>query len=409
MKRIRRILCVALACVILTHTTAPATYAGTSISSITNESIKEKKNQISQSEEAKKQLKQNIANAKALKQELEGLKSDVAAYIKKIDAEIVAIDAKIEEYKGLIADKEEEITVITGELEEAIEKENTQYEAMKQRIRFMYKKGDSFYLEIMLSAKSFSDFLTKADYIEKLEAYDRKMMDEYTAAREWTELCKQALEAEKAYLDQCKLNEEAERQAQQELLQEKEAQLAKYTSNIKATENQISDYEAEYEEQTRVIEALEAAILAEQKAIAAANGIILSYDGGKFTWPAPAYTRISDDFGYRTDPINGSTSYHSGIDMAAPSGSKILAAYDGVVVAAEYNWSMGNYVMISHGDGLYTIYMHSSKLNCKKDDIVARGDVIAYVGTTGRSTGPHLHFGVRLNGSYVSPWPYLGY
>ena len=145
------------------------------------------------------------------------------------------------------------------------------------------------------------------------------------------------------------------------------------------------------------------------KAIAAANGIVLSYDGGKFTWPAPAYTRISDDFGYRTDPINGTTSYHSGIDMAAPSGSKILAAYDGVVVAADYNWSMGNYVMISHGDGLYTIYMHSSKLNCKKDDIVARGDVIAYVGTTGRSTGPHLHFGVRLNGSYVSPWPYLGY
>ena len=130
MKRIRRILCAAVACVILAHTAAPVSYAGTSISSITNESIKEKKNQISQSEEAKKQLKQNIADAKALKKELEGLKSDVAAYIKKIDAEIVAIDAKIEEYKGLISDKEDEITVITAELEDAIDKENTQYEAM---------------------------------------------------------------------------------------------------------------------------------------------------------------------------------------------------------------------------------------------------------------------------------------
>ena len=145
MKRIRRILCVALACFILAKTAAPATFAGTSISSITNESIKQKKDQISQSEEAKKKLKQNIANAQALKKELEGLKSDVAAYIKKIDAEIVAIDARIEEYKGLIADKEEEIVVITGELEEAIEKENTQYEAMKKRIQFMYKRGDSFY------------------------------------------------------------------------------------------------------------------------------------------------------------------------------------------------------------------------------------------------------------------------
>lgn len=409
MKRIRRILCVAVACLILAHTAMPATYAGTSISSITNESIKQKKDQISQSEEAKKQLKQNIANAQALKKELEGLKNDVTAYIKKIDAEIVAIEGRIEEYKGLIAEKEQEIEVITAELNEAIERENAQYEAMKQRIRFMYLKGDSFYLEIMLNAKSFADFLTKADYIEKLEAYDRKMLDEYTAAREWTELCKQALESEKEYLDQCKANEEAERQAQQELLAEKEQQLAQYTSDIKAKENQIANYEAEYEEQTRVIETLEAAILAEQKAIAAANGIILSYDGGKFTWPAPAYTRISDDFGYRTDPINGSTSYHSGIDMAAPAGSKILAAYDGVVVAADYNWSMGNYIMISHGDGLYTIYMHASKLFVKKDDIVARGDHIAAVGTTGRSTGNHLHFGVRLNGAYVSPWPYLGY
>ncbi|MBP5298478.1 MAG: peptidase M23, partial [Lachnospiraceae bacterium] len=177
MKRIRRILCVALACFILAKTAAPAAYAGTSISSITNESIQEKKNQISQSEEAKKQLKQNIANAKALKQELEGLKSDVAAYIKKIDAEIVAIEARIEEYKGLISAKEEEIAVITAELEEAVERENTQYDAMKKRIQFMYKKGDSFYLEIMLSAKSFSDFLTKKEYIEKLEAYDRKMLD----------------------------------------------------------------------------------------------------------------------------------------------------------------------------------------------------------------------------------------
>ena len=93
--------------------------------------------------------------------------------------------------------------------------------------------------------------------------------------------------------------------------------------------------------------------------------------------------------------------------MAAPSGSPILAAYDGEVVAAAYNGSMGNYVMLDHGDGLYTIYMHASALYVSKGQTVARGEKIAAVGSTGRSTGPHLHFSVRLNGSYVSPWNYL--
>ena len=408
MKKLRRILCAALATIILGMCVAPISYAGTSLSAITNDSIKEKQNQISQSEEMKKQLKNNIANVTALKKELEGLKKDVTAYIKKIDEELVAIQEKIEEYKVLIAQKEVEIAQITEELNEAIAVENAQYEAMKARIRMMYEKGDSFYLEIMLSAKSFSDFLTKADYIERLEAYDRKMLDEYKATREWTELCKLTLESEKAVLDEAKAAQEADEASMQELLSQKEAELARYTQDIKNKENMIADYEAELEEQSQVIEALEAAILAEQKAIAAANGVVLNYDGGKFTWPAPSYTRISDDFGWRTDPINGTTSYHSGIDMAAPGGSSILAAYDGVVVAAEWNWSMGNYVMINHGDGLYTVYMHASQLNCKKDDIVARGEVIAKVGSTGRSTGNHLHFSVRLNGTYVSPWPYLG-
>ncbi len=409
MKKFKRILCIIASCIIVGTLSAPSSYAGTSLSAITSDSIKDKQNQISQSEEMKKQLKNNIANAQAIKKELEGLKSDVTAYIQKIDAEIVAIQEKIEEYKVLIEEKEEEIVEITEDLEEAIAVETSQYEAMKARIRMMYVRGESMYLEIMFSAKTFSDLLTKADYIEKLEAYDRKKLDEYKASREWTELCKAALEAEKEALDEAKAAQEADEAAMQELLEEKEAELAKYKKDIAAKENQILDYEAELEEQVRVIEALEAAILEEQKAIAAQYGVILSYDGGTFTWPAPKYVRISDEFGYRTDPFTGATGYHSGLDMAAPGGSPILAAYDGVVVAADWNWSMGNYVMINHGDGLYTVYMHASKLLCKKDDIVARGEQIANVGTTGRSTGNHLHFSVRLNGAYVNPWPYLGY
>lgn len=408
MKKFKRIVCVVLSLLTVLSITAPASYAGTSLSAITSDSIKEKKNQISQSEEIKKQIKNNLANAQAIKKELEGLKKDVTEYIRKIDAEIVSIQEKIEEYNGLIAEKEAEIEQITIELNEALAVEEAQYEAMKARIRMMYKRGDTMYFDILFSAASFSDLLNKAKYIESLEAYDRKMLDEYTATREWTELCKQTLESEKQVLDEAKAAQEADEAAMKELLSEKEDQLNQYTKDIQKKEAQISDYEAELEEQSRVIEALEAAILAEQKAIALANGVILNYDGGKFTWPAPSYVKISDDFGWRSDPFTGAQSWHSGIDMAAPGGSKILAAYDGVVVAADYNWSMGNYVMINHGDGLYTVYMHATQLLCKADDIVARGDQIATVGSTGRSTGNHLHFSVRLNGNYVNPWPYLG-
>lgn len=384
------------------------TNAGSSLSSITNDSIREKQQQIAESENVKNQLEQNITNAKAIKKELEGLKQDTAAYIEKVDAEIVQIQEKIEELNTLITEKETEIEEITTELNEAIEAENAQYEAMKQRIKFMYERGDNFYLELMFSASSYSDLLTKADYIDMLEAYDREKLDEYTETREWTELCKETLEAEKETLDTAKATQEEEEASLQDLLSEKEAQLTSYNQQIDAKTAEINENQESLEEMTEVIEALEAAILAEQKAIASANGVVMNYDGGMFTWPAPSYTRITDDFGYRTDPINGTTSYHSGIDMAAPAGTPILAAYDGVVVAAAFNWSMGNYVMINHGNGLYTVYMHASTLLVSKDDVVARGEQIAKVGTTGRSTGNHLHFSVRLNGSYVSPWPYLG-
>ena len=116
---------------------------------------------------------------------------------------------------------------------------------------------------------------------------------------------------------------------------------------------------------------------------------------------------VTSPFGIRTHPITGIQKFHNGIDMAAPGGSAILAAYDGKVVAADYNSSMGNYIMIDHGDSLYTIYMHASALYVSSGQSVSAGSTIAAVGSTGRSTGAHLHFSVRQNGSYVSPWNYL--
>ena len=179
-------------------------------------------------------------------------------------------------------------------------------------------------------------------------------------------------------------------------------------TKIKQASAELADYEAQYAEEVAVIEALEAQILEEKKALAAQQNRI-SYDGGMFAWPCPEYIRVTEEFGWRNNPFSGRPEFHSGIDLGAPAGSPILAAYDGVVVASTYNWSMGNYVMINHGDGLYTIYMHASALYVSKGQSVSKGEKIAAVGTTGRSTGNHLHLGLYVKGDYLDPAKYVNF
>ena len=127
-----------------------------------------------------------------------------------------------------------------------------------------------------------------------------------------------------------------------------------------------------------------------------------------FTWPCPGYTYISSDYGYRTQPTTGASTNHQGIDIAAPTGAIIVAAQNGTVLAYGYNSSMGNYVKLQHANGLVTVYMHMSKIaSLSTGKSIVAGQTIGYVGSTGVATGPHLHFGVMLNNTYVSPWNYL--
>lgn len=375
-------------------------------SELTNDSIKKKEEEIKQAKEEKKELQNSLTDVKKLKKELETSKTNLANYITELDASLATIQAKIAEYKTLISDKETEIAETTLELEAAVAVQEAQYEAMKNRIKFMYEKGDTFYLELLFASESFGDMLNKAEYIEMLSAYDREKLDEYVAQAEYVALCKESLEEEKSVLEEAKAAVEAEETAMNELIADKEAEINAVSGDIANKEAAIAEYEAYIAEQNETIAALEKAVAEERKKLAAEQG--RKYDGGVFAWPAPSYTRISDEYGYRIHPILGTKQFHNGLDMAAPGGSPILAAYDGKVVAAAYSNTMGNYIMIDHGDGLYTIYMHASALYVSSGTEVSKGDKIAAVGTTGRSTGNHLHFSVRLNGNYVSPWNYLG-
>ena len=401
MKILKKMLCIIVCIGII------VVFPAETAEAVTNDAIQEKEAEIAAAKKEVEGLKSNLTDIEAIKKELEQSKNDLNAYVEQLDTQLGNIQDKINEYNNLIAQKEYEIELTTQELNDAIAKQEEQYEAMKKRIKFMYEKGDSLYMELIFSATSLSDTINKADYIEALSAYDRDQLDEYVKTRELIELCKAELEAQREVLDEAKLAVEAEEVSVNSLIAEKEAQIVSVSEDISTKEAAIKEYEDMIAAENAEIMALEKAVAEEKARLAAENANARSYDGGMFANPCPGYRRLSDDYGNRIHPTLGVEKFHNGIDLAAPSGTPIYSAYDGDVVAADYSSSMGNYIMINHGNGLYTLYMHCSALYVSKGASVYKGQNIAAVGSTGRSTGPHLHFSVRLNGNYVSPWNYL--
>jgi len=385
----------------------PIKASATSISSITSESIKEKEDQINKAQGEKKQLESNLSDLQKIKKDLENKKTDLQAYVKQLDGNLAEIEAKIAELNSKIKEKEAEIEENERQLEAALEREEKQKESMIRHIRLMYERDESYIIEMLMRSSSYSDFLVRADYAELVASYDRKMWEEFMETRHYIELCKEELDLEKEILDQTKANVEIEQSNLESLIDQKNRDITAYQTDINNKEQAIKEYENMIKQQDEEIKALEDAIAAEKRRILESNGKVITYDGGIFKFPLASFTRISDDYGNRIHPTLGVEQFHNGVDFAAPKGTAIYAAYDGVVVAATYSASMGNYVMIDHGSGLYTIYMHASTLYVSKDDVVARGDTIAAVGSTGRSTGNHLHFSVRKDGAYVSPWNYI--
>ena len=371
------------------------------------QSIAQKQKEIEETQSQRKQLEGGLTDVKQIISSLETSKSNLAAYVKQLDTELTAAQTRITELTDMISEKESEIVQTKAELEEALEREASQYDAMKLRIQNMYERGTDFYFEAIFSAASFGDMLNRADYVEKITESDRKILDNFRTTREYVEVCKAQLEEEQELLEKAIVKVEQEQESLETLISEKQTEINAFQADINDKEAVLREYEAEIAARNAEIKALEDAVKAEQAALEAASNPKRKYDGGMFAWPAPSYTRISDDYGDRMHPTLGINRFHNGVDMAAPGGSPILAAYNGTVVAAAYNASMGNYIMIDHGDNLFTIYMHASALYVSKGAEVVKGQKIAAVGTTGRSTGNHLHFSVRLNGNYVNPWGYL--
>lgn len=352
----------------------------------------EKARQDAEEAKAKKNAAQEILDG------LEKAKDSIEDYIVQLDLELTKIQVEISRLERSQKDLEESIKETQKNLELAKTAQEEQYEAMKQRIQMVYESGNKGYLDVLLTATSMTDMINKTEYVSQVSLYDYNILKKLKKAKEQVANMKQKLDKDletNATL-QAQVNEQKE--TMESLVKEKNDQVAQYEVSIESQEEEIAKYAAAEAEAESIIAAAEAV------ASSSANS---TYSGGVFTWPAPGNTRITSYFGGRDAPTAGASTYHKGIDIACNTGDSVVAAAAGTVIVSTYNYAEGNYICIDHGGGVVTVYMHNSALLVSVGESVVAGQQIAQAGSTGYSTGPHLHFGVRVDGTYVDPMGYL--
>ena len=397
---IRRI--AALVLILVLAAGIPIQASSASTEKVTEDAASTKSLQEAQDEKA--QLEKALKEAQSTIEDLRDSKGDIESKVTELNQHLIDISARITDLENQLTAKSEDIQETKDELAGAKEREAQQYADMKVRIQFMYENGQTSYLEALLSSRNISEFLNSADYIAQIQSYDRQKLTEYQDTVESIVNLEAQLEQEYTDLEALKSTVESNKATVAAMMRQKESELADISGDIEDAQSDADYYAAEIQAQEELIAAIKRA-----EAEKAAAGVEEHpYTGGAFRWPCPSSTRVTSDYGTRVSPMSGASSNHKGIDIGASAGADIIAAADGTVTAASYSSAAGNYVMIDHGGGLYTVYMHASSLLVSPGQTVSAGDVIAKVGSTGISTGSHLHFGVSLNGSYVSPWSYLG-
>lgn len=370
--------------------------------------------EIDSIEAQKEELQAERADMQAGIDELEAQRASVLEQKAALDAqnelarqEIELIDEQISLYTSLVEEK-------ARELEQAEAEEAAQLDTYKTHIRAMEENGKYTYLDIIFRSASLSELLTAIDQIGEIMEADKRLYDEYSAAREHTEDVKPAYESTLAELS----DRSDELEAQKADLEE---QIASAVDLINELEADLEQARAEYAANEAAeaalnsqLDAINAEIAAQEEAArqeAAQNNQEYTGTGstatGSYIWPCPSSTYVTSRYGYRTHPIFGDERFHSGIDISANEGATIIAADSGTVSVATYSSSYGNYVTIYHSNGTYTLYAHMSSLAVSAGQTVSQGDTIGYAGSTGWATGPHLHFEIRSNGGTVDPLAYF--
>ncbi len=391
---LRRAAVLLLALVIFLPLTGPGVVLETS--AVTQAEIDALKGSAGKLAEQKKDIQAQLKAVQADKSNALKKKELLEDQIDLIRQEIANINEQIAMYDQLIAEK-------TVELEQAEADEKAQFDLFCRRMRHMEEQGETSYWSILFTSGDFSELLDNYMMIEEIIQYDNQVIDSLVALQEKVANDRTVLEEAQAEQETAK----AQQMAAQDELKAQEDEVDKLIAEISAQEDLLEEME---EELNKAARALDAQIKAKEREYAAQVANVPSESG--YLWPLPGgYNTISSLAGGRIHPVTGKPGNHAGIDIPAPSGTNIYAAKSGVVIHAAKgtgsSWSYGNYVIVSHSDGTSTLYAHMSRIGCKEGQTVKQGDVVGYVGTTGRSTGNHLHFEVRSGSTRKDPVNYF--
>jgi murein DD-endopeptidase MepM/ murein hydrolase activator NlpD len=357
--------------------------------------------------------KAQSANATQEKGEIEAQIAKEKASINELMAEIDNTVLQKNKTQAELDQKEAELLQTAKELDEAEDRVQARDELLQSRMRLMYTNGFVSYMDVLLSATSFSDFIDRFDALQSILSQDRDILEQQKAEKELV-IIKKAEKEEQLTVVQAEYKKLEQYQAHLvKKEQEKEVAIASLNNNVKLLNVKIQKLDASVEQFESINEDQEKLLveLASKvsKLIAEENRIKNPYTGGKLGMPIQGTYRISSNFGTRIHPITGQRHTHTGMDFAAPQGTNIYAAESGIVTVARSMSGYGNAVIIDHGNGLWTVYGHirNGGIKVSEGDSVKKGQKIAEVGSTGNSTGPHLHFEVRKNQVPVNPSGYL--
>lgn len=379
--------------------------------------IDEKKNSLKEAEEQQREVESQLQS-----KQLED--AEILQKIEALEMDIIETENEITRLETQISETVEKIEKTQVDLEEAEETIGEKNDTLESRLDTMYRRGNIGYIEVLLGSGDFTELLTNIDMIRMIANQDVELIEELEEQRSLIASKKKLLEDQEAKLVNYQQDAKSEKEQLQvsrgtqiTLRREVQSTISEIETNLDQMEQESQNLEAEIqrlqkEEQAR-IEAerkrKEEARRAEERAAKeqASQEQASQEQTGSTRWPVPGRTRISSPYGNRTHPVLGGTRFHSGIDIPAPTGTPIIAAASGTVIMSQYSGSYGNVVIVDHGNGVSTLYAHNSRNQVSVGQRVQAGQTIALIGSTGMSTGPHLHFEVRKNGSTTNPMNWL--
>lgn len=376
-------------------------------------------------EEIKKDLKQTQEELKKSQESSKSVQKQIDELDQKVNKasiELTKVEDELDEIgKGIEQNEKEleEAEVILAEKQESFE----------SRIKVMYINGDIGYLELLLTSNDIKDFFSRKEMVKAIAEQDKELLRIMKEQKDIIEEKKVELEAQRASLSAAKTKIESRKKDLEIATREKSDLMSRLEKDVENYEkeydklnaisedvgNEIIKLQAEQRERERAKKAAEQAKGNYSNAASSSSGSSSSGSSnagstptsGRMNWPVPGHSRVSSPYGYRIHPISGRSSLHTGIDIPAPAGANVVAASSGTVIKSGWYGGYGLVVMIDHGGGIVTLYAHNSSTVARAGQSVGAGSVIAKVGSTGNSTGPHCHFEVRRGGRHIDPLPWV--